>query len=283
MNIETQPTGKAQNQKSVPKKEWYKNWWGVIIALLFLPLFAIWYIWEKTGWSNKKRGWATAAVIVLSLFIYSDSPEKPSSQQSENTPEPVQVTETAPTTPDQPAPTPTPTSQPEATPAPIAPEEKASFDDGMHIVGEDIQAGTYRTREASGGCYFARLKGFSGELDDILSNENTSYPSVITIKSTDKGFQTKNCGKWTLDLSAITTDTTHISDGVYIVGTDLVAGTYKSSGDSGSCYYARLNGFTGDLSEVIANGNSDTATIVTIASRDKGFKSSGCGSWEKIK
>ncbi|KKP79802.1 MAG: hypothetical protein A2271_02380 [Candidatus Moranbacteria bacterium RIFOXYA12_FULL_35_19] len=59
-----QPTGEAQNSQ---KKEWYKNWWGVIVAIIILPIFVIWYIWAKTQWSNKAKWIATAFVIIFSM------------------------------------------------------------------------------------------------------------------------------------------------------------------------------------------------------------------------
>ncbi|HOX10816.1 MAG TPA: hypothetical protein P5323_04050 [Candidatus Moranbacteria bacterium] len=159
---------------------------------------------------------------------------------------------------------------------------KPHFNDGNYEVGTDIQPGTYRTRKGSSGCYYARLKGFSGSLGDIISNENTYYPAVVTIESTDKGFKSSGCGTWTQDLSAITTEQTTFNDGIFIVGTDILPGTYKSSGSDG-CYYSRLKGFTGSLGNIIANENTDTSAIVTISSTDKGFKSSGCGTWTKTK
>ena len=156
-----------------------------------------------------------------------------------------------------------------------------NFKDGTHRVGEDIQPGTYRTREGSSGCYYARLSGFGGSLDEIISNENTSYPAIVTIAETDEGFKSTNCGTWTQDLSAITESQTTFTDGMYIVGTDIEPGTYKSTGQTG-CYYARLSGFSGGLGEIISNENTDEPAVVTIAATDEGFKSSGCGIWEKI-
>jgi hypothetical protein len=156
----------------------------------------------------------------------------------------------------------------------------AQFGDGSWQVGTDIKAGTYRTRVASPGCYWARLAGFSGSLSDILANENTDFPSVVTIAATDKGFKSDGCGTWTGDLSAITESKTAFTDGVYFVGTDITAGTYKSSGQAG-CYWARLKGFSGSLNDILANDNTDTPAIVAIAASDKGFKSDGCGSWTK--
>ena len=112
------------------------------------------------------------------------------------------------------------------------------FEDGNYTVGKDIQAGTYRTRVGSSGCYYSRLSGFSGELTDIISNENTDSPAIVTIASTDKGFKSNRCGTWTQDLSQITKSKTTFEDGTYIVGTDIQPGTYKSSGQ-GSCYYSQ--------------------------------------------
>jgi hypothetical protein len=155
------------------------------------------------------------------------------------------------------------------------------FTDGTHQVGKDIQAGTYRTRDSSSGCYFARLNGFSGELDDILANENTDNPAIVTIEPTDRGFESNRCGTWTQDLSPITQSKTSFEDGAYFVGTDIEAGTYRSSGARG-CYFARLNGFQGDLENVVANENTDTPVVVTIAPTDAGFESNRCGTWTKI-
>ncbi len=157
----------------------------------------------------------------------------------------------------------------------------ASFGDGTHAVGSEIMPGTYRTRSASAGCYFARLKGFGGTLEEVIANENTDDPAVVTIAATDKGFESTRCSTWTQDLSAITTSPTSFADGDYIVGTDITAGTYRSNGQSG-CYYARLRGFSHTLEDVISNANTDAAAIVTIAASDKGFEATRCGSWTKV-
>lgn len=168
-------------------------------------------------------------------------------------------------------------SKPKPTPKP----EEPGFSDGTYQVGADIKPGTYRTREGSPGCYYARLAGFSNEMNDILANGNTDSPAVVTIKPTDTGFESQGCGKWTQDLSAITESKTSFDDGAYIVGKDIEPGTYKNSGSSG-CYYARLSDFTGDMNSIIANGTTDTPTVVTIKPTDTGFEAQGCGKWTKI-
>ena len=175
-----------------------------------------------------------------------------------------------------------PTSNPASSASSAPPKSKfVTFGSGTLVVGKDIQAGTYRTRHDSSGCYFARLKGFSGALGDILANDNTDARVVITILPTDAGFQSSNCDTWSSDLSAITTSQTSFRNGDFIVGTDMVPGTYRNTASSG-CYFARLSGFDHTLDNIIANDNTDAQAVVTIAASDKGFESSNCGTWTKM-
>lgn len=160
-------------------------------------------------------------------------------------------------------------------------QQDATFSDGTYQVGTDIQPGTYRTREGSTGCYYERLSGFSGEMNDIIANNNTDAPAVVTIEPTDAGFTSSSCGTWTKDLSAITESKTSFGEGAYIVGTDIDPGTYRNSGGTG-CYYERLRDFTGDMNSIIANNNTDNPTVVEIAPSDAGFQSSSCGTWTKL-
>lgn len=173
------------------------------------------------------------------------------------------------------------TSEPTSASAAPSVSKFVTFGSGTKVVGKDIQAGTYRTRHDSTGCYFARLKGFGGALADIIANDNTNARVVITILPTDAGFQSSNCDSWSSDLSAITTSKTSFGDGDFIVGTDMVPGTYRNAGSSG-CYWARLSGFGHTLGDIIANDNTDTQAVVTIDASDKGFESSNCGTWNKI-
>ncbi len=78
------PAGEGQSQK----KEWYKNWWGIIIALIIWPLFALWYITKKAQWSDEKKGFAIIGVIILTVVMFrsgdaSDSRDKAVVQENE--------------------------------------------------------------------------------------------------------------------------------------------------------------------------------------------------------
>jgi len=166
----------------------------------------------------------------------------------------------------------------EPAPAP----ESLHFTNGIFEVGVDVRPGTYRTRTGSGGCYFARLKGFGGSVDEILASGATNAPAVVTILPTDKGFQSDHCAPWTANVSPIARNNS-VGPGDYIVGIDLQPGTYRSGGGGLACYFARLRGFTHAPGDVIANNHTQGSAIVSIAASDRGFTSNGCGTWSKVR
>jgi len=192
----------------------------------------------------------------------------------------AQVVVTATPQPARPTPKPTDTPPPLIpSPTPMPAGQAATFGDGTYIVGSDIAPGRYRARNLS-FCYWERLSGLGGSFDETIANGNPSGSSaVVEIRPTDKGFSSSGCGEWTTDLSAVTSSTTApFSDGTYIVGVDIAPGTWRSPG-GGLCYWERLGGFSGEFGDIIANGVPGGQAIVTIASTDVGFSTSGCGEW----
>ena len=178
--------------------------------------------------------------------------------------------------------TPTPKTPSQSTVIPTsAPSQLSSFGDGMKIVGADIVAGTYRS-PGGNGCYWERLKGFGGTLDEIAANANVNGATIVTIAATDKGFRSSRCNGWTTDLSPITSSpTAPFGDGTFLVNKDIAPGTWRSSGGAG-CYWARLSGFSGQMDAILANANVNGSAIVTISPGDVGFSSARCGTWSKI-
>lgn len=157
------------------------------------------------------------------------------------------------------------------------------FGPGTQRVGEDIPAGTYRTRRDPEYCYWERLSGFSGEFEDVITNGLSLHNQVVTILPEDAGFDSdQDCGIWTSDLTALTeSPTADFSDGMWIVGTDIAAGTWSAPGGE-DCYWARLADFTGGVDSVIANDIGVTNPAVTIHDSDAGFDTSSCGAWTRV-
>jgi hypothetical protein len=156
--------------------------------------------------------------------------------------------------------------------------EADGIGDGTHNVGDDIAAGTYRST-GDESCYWARLAGFSGELDDILANGNNA-PEIVSISRTDAGFETRGCGDWVpVRETAPESPATEFGDGTYQVGVHIRPGTYRADG-GGTCYWARLSNFSHQgVAGIITNGNNPTT--IEIAARDAGFTTSGCGTWTR--
>lgn len=69
--------------------------------------------------------------------------------------------------------------------------------------------------------------------------------------------------------------------GVYLVGTDIQPGRYRST-DNSSCYWARLSGLSGGFGDIIANDNVNGQAVVQIKSSDTAFETSRCSDWVKI-
>ncbi len=168
-----------------------------------------------------------------------------------------------------------------AAPAPAASAAIATFGSGMKVVGRDIIPGTYRSL-GSDGCYWERLNGFAGKLGNIIANEFSAGPQIVSILATDRGFYSNRCGTWTLDLSPIRADPgLPFGDGTYFVGKDIAPGTWQASGTDG-CYWETLSNFSGQFRDIHANDFLVGGTVVDIRSEDTGFRTSGCGTWTKI-
>ncbi|WP_159944405.1 MULTISPECIES: hypothetical protein [unclassified Nocardiopsis] len=95
----------------------------------------------------------------------------------------------------------------EAAPAEEAPEEEeegpATIGNGVHRVGEDIGPGTYTTDGPDPDdlfpmCYYARLSGLSGELDDIIANNNIEGPGSVVVEEGDTALELSGGCEWTL-------------------------------------------------------------------------------------
>lgn len=151
----------------------------------------------------------------------------------------------------------------------------------MRVIGQDIPAGTYRTRGTS-FCYWERLSGFGGSLGEIIANDITVGWAVVTIAASDKGFKSSGCGTWTQDLSTVTSSpVAPFGEGTYFVNREVAPGRWRSNG-TGNCYWERLANFGGGLDAIIANDNVTGSAIVDIGAGDVGFHSERCGTWTKI-
>lgn len=80
-------------------------------------------------------------------------------------------------------------------------KDNGALTSGVYVVGEDVKPGTYRTDgppedSMAPMCYWARLAGTSGELDDIIANGNIEGSSVLTVESSDTALELTGDCEW---------------------------------------------------------------------------------------
>ena len=154
------------------------------------------------------------------------------------------------------------------------PTPESSVGPGTLRVGEDIAPGIYAGRAGTDildSCYWARLEGASGELDDILANENARGQFYVEVLETDAYFAV-NCEVTPLaDWPVPNPRLVSLDRGMYLVGRDIDAGTYRGETGEGileSCYWARLSGVTDTLDDILANDNANGQFFVEVETTD---------------
>jgi hypothetical protein len=74
----------------------------------------------------------------------------------------------------------------------------STFGNGVYVVGEDIEAGEYRSAGADGsnpvGCYYAFLSG-TGSDADIIDNNIVEGQTRVTLRDGDV-FESQSCESW---------------------------------------------------------------------------------------
>ncbi|HEX5496223.1 MAG TPA: hypothetical protein VFX70_16785 [Mycobacteriales bacterium] len=72
-------------------------------------------------------------------------------------------------------------------------------------------------------------------------------------------------------------------DGIYLVGTDIQAGTYKAQpSPSGNCYTEVDRNLDGGLDSIMTNNNTSGPVVLQVPSSAKAIKVSGCGDFQKV-
>ena len=224
----------------------------------------------------KSRILLLAPVILLVAILACSSDETTTNQQSES----EQVQESS-----QSDESPTTTKIPVPTAIPIPPTATTDLNiinTGTYIVGTDIDPGIYRGEagyDLFDSCYWARLEDVSGELDAIIANDNAKGQFYVELLDTDYALET-GCELVPLDSLPIPVGDLPITiqPGTYIVGRDILTGTYKGQAGEDildSCYWSRLSDLTGSLNSIISNDNATGQYYIQIQDSDFAL-STGC-------
>jgi hypothetical protein len=162
---------------------------------------------------------------------------------------------------------------------------------GTRSVGSNLGAGQtppglWRTIGGE-SCYWARLRGLSGQSGDIIASSLThGGPRYVRVLNSDAAFETKGCVPFWQEpgpfAKPLAVPGQPFGAGDFGVGYEVAAGTYTAPGSSlgQACVWRRLSGFGGESSDIIdSQASSGVPQTVTIAPLDAGFSSDGCGTW----
>lgn len=178
-----------------------------------------------------------------------------------------------------PPPAPAPAPAPLPAPAPVV------LRPGTLVVGSNVAPGRY-VANARSGCYWERLRGFSGNIDDVLANDFQGFSgrAIVDILPTDAGFRfDADCGNFQTYVPPAAQDAS-IAPGAHVIGAHIAPGTYVATARRG-CYWERVRSFDGTSAAIIDNdfmGNAGQA-VVTIVATDVGFVTDDdCGTWTRL-
>jgi hypothetical protein len=163
---------------------------------------------------------------------------------------------------------------------------RTQYGAGQYRVGLDIPVGRYYSDPAT-GCAFQRLRGFGGSNADVIAGMTVEFDAaqwIVDLLAADAGFQTNtNCGFWfTTPRAGLQTA---ISPGLWIVGAQVAAGTYRAENSRAGCLWQRLKDFTGGNDAIIATSAAanNGPQLVTINGSDAGFRAGlECGTWTRV-
>jgi len=221
------PSSQAVGDAPKAKKPLYKKWWVWVLGILVLAAIV-----------NAASGGSKPA---------------PTATPSQSAAAPTAPAPAAPEATTAPAP-PAPEANPAPTPAPAA----TTYSDGTYLVGTDIPAGRYKGTPSGGTAYWGINTDANG--DNTIANNNTDGQFYVTVKNGQYlEIVRAEIAKFTPE-SAVMSNS--VSDGTYLVGTDIPAGRYKGTPSGGTAYWGINKDANGD--NTIANNNTDGQFYVTV-------------------
>ncbi len=137
---------------------------------------------------------------------------------------------------------------------------------GTYKVGADIPAGEYIV-VANGYCYIEVTKDSTGSFDSIVSNDNISTRTYITLY--DGQYFKVSDGKFAPEADIAPYEATNgkYVQGTYKVGKDIPAGEYKIVANDSYCYIEVCKNSNNTFDSIVTNENIELgeSTYVTVA------------------
>jgi hypothetical protein len=157
-------------------------------------------------------------------------------------------------------------------------DQAASLEADLKATEADLEAANDATDEATADAAAARdaLKPLQAQADEVEEQKDD-----LAAQEEELAAQAGELDAREQDITARenTLESSTIPDGIWELGRDYEAGTYRAEG-GGGCYWEKLSSPTGKLGDIIANGGFQPNQTLVIDSPY--FSTSDCGEWVKI-
>ncbi|MGW2392773.1 hypothetical protein ACWCYK_25195 [Streptomyces lydicamycinicus] len=108
---------------------------------------------------------------------------------------------------------------------------------------------------------------------------------TVTVTAKTAQATAEKAGRTTGPTTQAAAPATTVSQGSYLVGKDIAAGTYWTGGPAASdvplCYWARAKDSSGTMAGILANGTPKGPARVTVNTGET-FETHGCRQWTRI-
>ena len=259
-------------EKSVAKK-WYQKTWVIVLFLIFFWPVGIFLTWKFSTWTKNTKIAVSVAAVLFGIFgLYAAATAPPTLELEGVTNGRIEATSESYTLTGQ------------------------VFPSGATVTVNDKPAQINGNKFS----YVVELKEGDNSVVVVAKNNDKTVSETIVIgrpsaeqlkakeqEATQKAAEAAASAKSAAEQKAAeeaakNQPKTSFGDGTYLVGTDIVAGTYKTPGGA-SCYYARLKDTSGSFNSILANNNTNGPAVVTIAATDGAFESTRCGTWSLVR
>lgn len=158
---------------------------------------------------------------------------------------------------------------------PTTAPEITKYSDGKYLVGKDIQSGLYKvtlTDSILKMGYVERAKDINMEFDSIIANIVLTGNGYVEILDSDVAVKLQGVEIEPIDIKSLKPDIKEeATDGIYLIGYDLSAGTYKvevTDTITGMGYVERSKSVAMGMDDIIANEIIQGPSYVKIEEGD---------------
>lgn len=267
------------------KEKWYQKTWFIVIMLILFAPVGIALLWARKD--MKKVTKVILTVVFGFIFLFAiipsgDNENLEGSSAINNEQEQEQENETKKSdviTESEESSQENVNTEEEEKEAQVIEEEKIeetiqdnTIKSGTYKVGTDIESGLYKVKLVDFMGYVERSSSASMDFDSIIANNNFTGDGYIKIKDTDAFVKLQGV-EITPDIVEDIKE--EVKDGIYLVGVDLLPGTYKVIPEDGMAYIERVKDVSFEMNDIIANDLFEGQGYVEISETDYAIKVQG--------